>query len=333
MPLPRAIQQAADEADAIAARIALADPSQLVVDPDSGAPLSAPATTAAPAEPPPAPAPAVNEFEQKYRSIQGKYDTEVPILRNQAQTFERINASLSAQLAAAQEELQRHRSHPAPAVPTAPVVAANAKDVETFGSDLIDLITRVSSAQAQSLKSDLLGAIQQIDRSVNQTKSEVSQVKVGQQQTDRALYEQRLTAAVPNWRDINATAEWLTWLGEYDAVLGSTRQAALTDAYNAYDSARTVAFLESYLAATRSRQPRQQLTPQEELARQVSPRTSVASTTVVTDSSPSSQRAFTQKEIGDFYTAVLQGKWKHDPAGKAAMEKAIDEAVASGRVR
>lgn len=332
MPLPRAIQQAADEADAIAARIALADPSQLVVNPETGEPLSAPATPAAPAEPTPAPAPVSNEFEQKYRSIQGKYDTEVPILRNQAQTFERINANLSAQLAAANEELQRLRT-PSPAVPSAPVVAANAKDVETFGSDLIDLITRVSSAQAQSLKSDLLGAIHQIDRSVNQTKSEVSQVKVGQQQTDRALYEQRLTAAVPNWRDINATPEWLTWLGEYDAVLGTTRQEALTGAYNAYDSARTVAFLESYLAATRSRQPNHQLTPQEELARQVSPRTNANARTVVPESSPASQRVFTQKDIGDFYTAVLQGKWKHDPAGKTAMENAIDEAVSQGRVR
>lgn len=333
MPLPRAIQQAAAQADAIAERIANADPSQLVVNPETGEPLTAPATPAAHADTPPAPAPVKDEFEQKYRSIQGKYDAEVPILRNQAQTFERINANLSAQLAAAQEELHRFRSQPAPAVPTAPVAAANAKDVETFGSDLIDLITRVSSAQAQSLKSDLLGAIQQIDRSVNQTKSEIGTVKVSQAQTDRALYEQRLSESIPNWREINAKHEWLVWLGEYDAVLGTTRQEALTDAYHKYDSARTLAFLNAYLDTERAKAPTPRLTPQEELARQTSPRTNVAQTTVIQDSSPASQRAFTQKEIGDFYTAVLQGKWKHDPAGKAAMEQAIDEAVAAGRVR
>lgn len=331
MPLPRAIQQAAAEADAIAERIANADPSQLVVNPETGEPLAAPATPAANAEPTPAPAPAVNEFEQKYRSIQGKYDAEVPILRNQAQTFERINANLSAQLAAAQEQLQVLRSQPAPAAPTAPV-AANAKDVETFGSDLIDLITRVSTAQAQSMESKLLGYLREINASIGQTKSEVGTVKANQQLTDRALYEQRLTEAVPNWREINATQEWLVWLGEYDAVLGTTRQEALTDAYTKYDSTRTVAFLNAYKEHTRSKEPARRLTPQEELARQASPRTT-AQAAPVPESSPSTVRGFTQKEIGDFYTAVLQGKWKHDPAGKAAMEKAIDEAVAAGRVR
>jgi hypothetical protein len=333
MSLPKAIQQQAAEADAIAERIALADPSQLVVNPETGEPLNAPATPAAPAVTPPAPAPDVAAIEQKYRSIQGKYDAEVPILRNQAQTFERINATLSARLAAAEEELQRARSQPVPAVPTVPVVAANAKDVETFGSDLIDLITRVSAAQAETIRRDLLGAIQQVDRAVGQTKSEVGTVKASQQLTDRALYEQRLSEAIPNWREINAKQEWLVWLGEHDAVLGKTRQEALTEAYNAYDSGRTVAFLKTYLELERARTPAPRLTPQEELARQVSPRTNVNQTTQVPDSSTAQKRQFTQAEIGDFYKSVLQGKWKADPAGKAAMEKAIDEAVAEGRVR
>lgn len=332
MPLPRAIQQQADAADAIVERIANADPSSLVVDPSTGEPLNAPATPAV-AEPPPAPAPTVNEFEHKYRSIQGKYDTEVPILRNQAATFERINGNLSAQLAAATEELQRLRSHSAPTAPTAPVAAANAKDVETFGSDLIDLITRVSSAQAHSIESKILGHLQQLNAAISQTKSEVGTVQAGQKLTDRALYEQRLTEAVADWRAINATPEWLTWLGEFDPVLGTTRQAALTDAFNKFDSARTVAFLNSYLATTRSKPQTRPLTPQEELARQTSPRTNTSQASMPADSSPSSIRSFTQKEIGDFYTAILQGKWKADPAGKAAMEKAIDEAVSAGRVR
>ena len=67
MPLPRAIQQAAAQADAIAERIANADPSQLVVNPEPGEPLTAPATPAAHADTPPAPAPVKDEFEQKYR--------------------------------------------------------------------------------------------------------------------------------------------------------------------------------------------------------------------------------------------------------------------------
>lgn len=330
MPLPKAIQRQADAAEAIAAQFA--NPS-MVVDPNTGEPLTQTAPVAVqPVEQAPAPAPR-DDFEQKYRSMQGKYDAEIPVLRQQAQTFERINTTLGAQLAQVSEELNRLRAAPAPQTPAAPVRAVNDKDVETFGSELIDLISRVSAAQMGSLESKLASHLTEIKQAVGRTNSEVGTVRKSQEQTDRALYEQRLTEVVPNWRAINANPDWLAWLNEFDAVLGGTRQAALSDAYAKFDSNRTVAFLHAYLALPRSRPATAARTPQEELARQQSPRASASQAQASPQSTAAETRFWTQREIGDFYTAVLQGKFKGNPGEKARIEAQIDEAVATGRVR
>lgn len=334
MPLPKSIQRQAEAADEVAARIANADTNQLLLDPETGMPLTQSAPAVAQVETPPAPQPPAEDFEQKYRSIKGKYDAEIPVLRNQAATFERINQTLGAQVASLTEQLQtlQRQREATPAV-VAPATAATAKDVETFGSDLIDLITRIAGNQAAAVTQQLAPHFDQLKGAVERTKSEVVDVKANQQQTERALYEQRLTAAVPNWRETNTTQEFLSWLAEFDPVLGKTRQAAVSEAYDAFDAPRTAAFLHAYEAHQRSLTPSRQLTPQEELARQVSPRTSQPSNAPVSETPATATRIWTQAEISAFYTAAIQGKYKADPATKQRIEQEIDQAVSEGRVR
>lgn len=335
MPLPKSIQRQADAADQIAQQFVNADPSQLVVDPDTGEPLNAPAPAVVVAAPqPPAPQPPPEDFEQKYRSIKGKYDAEIPVLRNQAATFERINQTLSAQIAAQAERLAALERAPVTPAPAAvPATAATAKDVETFGSELIDLITRIAGSQASAVTAQLTPHFEQLRGAVERTNNEVGHVKTNVQQTERALYEQRLTEAVPNWRDVNATQEWLSWLAEFDPVLGKTRQEAVSESYVQYDAPRTAAFLNTYLAYQRSLAPTQPRTAQEELARQVSPRTSQAQTTPASETPATAKRIWSQSEISQFYTAAIQGKYKANPAEKQRIEQEIDLAVSEGRVR
>lgn len=336
MPLPKAIQRAAEQADQMALQFAEADDSQLVVDPNTGLPLGSSPPVAEPTPPVQPAAPATtDDFEHKYRSIKGKYDAEVPVLRNQAQTFERINQSLSAQVANLTEQLaaaQRMQAT-APAVRSEPVVSATAKDVETFGSDLIDLITRVSGAQTESAKSEIIRHLNDLRGAMVRTQGEVGEVKQNTAKTERALYEQRLTEAVPNWREVNATQEWLAWLAEFDPVLGSTRQAAVSDAYEKFDAPRTVAFLEAYARTVAARDASRPRTPQEELASQVQPRSTSAPAPTVPNADPRSAKVWTQTEIADFYRACIQGKFKAAPAEKERIEAEINAAVAEGRVR
>lgn len=323
MPLPKAIAQAAQDADQFISQNELGQAP--LVDPETGVPIAA---ATEPRQTPQAPAAPVNQenFEQKFRSLQGKYDAEMPVLRGQVSTYERINQNLSAQVAQLAEQVSNLSRQPAPAAVPA-TAAVTDKDVEQYGSELIELIKRVSGADAQAVASHLKGEINSLANAVSR---DVVSVKQNLQQTDRVLYEQRLDAAVPNWRAINVDQGWLTWLNEYDAILGSVRQAALTDAYNKFDDVRTIAFLNAYLALTRS-QPAA-TTPRDELARQVAPRTASSNAPAPQDNS-NTGRIWTQQEIGTFYRELLQGKYKHSVPEADRIKKEIDEAVASGRVK
>jgi hypothetical protein len=316
MPLPKAIAQAAQDADHLIGE--LESGNLPLVDPETGVPI-APAV-----EPKPAPAaPQTDAFEQKFRSLQGKYDSEMPVLRGQVQTYERINQNLAAQVAQLTEQMTAIQTAkvqtPAPA-------SVTDKDVEQYGSELIDLIKRVSGADAHAVAQAMRGEMTNLANAVGR---DVVAVKQNQQQTDRVLYETRLSESVPNWRAINVDAGWLAWLNEYDPIIGGTRQAALTDAYNKFDDVRTVAFLNAYLATVPRSTPAP--TPRDELARQIAPR--AAQSNAPAPTSDANGRIWTQQEIGDFYRDLLQGKYKHSTAKADQLKQEIDEAVASGRVR
>jgi len=321
MPLPKAIAQAAQDADQLIGELESGNPP--LVDPETGVPI---ATAVEPRqEPAPAAPQQPDALEQKYRSLQGKYDAEMPVLRGQVQTYERINQNLAAQVAQLTEQMTQMQQAKPVQIPAAQAVTD--KDVETYGSDLIELIKRVSGADAQAVAQAMKGEISSLARTVA---SDVVAVKQNLQQTDRVLYDQRLTEAVPNWREINVDQGWLSWLNEYDPLLGTTRQTALTDAYNKFDDVRTIAFLKAYIATVpRSQDPAP--TPRDELARQVSPRAAQSNQPAPT--ADQGGRIWHQQEIGDFYRDLLQGKYKHSPARAEALKKEIDEAVASGRVR
>lgn len=318
MGVPRKIREAAEAADAAIAEITRLESQPLVVDPVTGQP------PAAPVEPTPAP---TEDFAQKYRTLQGKYDSEVPLLRSQLQNYERVNQQLSSQLASLSDQVRILQSQPAAPAPAGTVGGVTDADVAQYGPELIDLVRRIaaetSTATGQSLK-DVIA------REVGAVRADVTHVQVDQQVTARKSYEDGLTVAVPNWREINATREFLEWLGEYDPLLGSTRQQAVTAAYNSYDVPRTVAFLQRYLALQVPQAPA--LTPQEELARQVSPRGTGAPTPVDTTVQQPG-RIWTQQEIAEAYTAQIQGRNRLPQAQWEKLEAEISLAAAEGRVR
>ena len=73
MSLPKAIQRQAEHAEQLALQFAEANSDQLVVDPNTGDPIvHAASVEHTPPAPPVAPTPS-EDFEQKYRSLKGKF--------------------------------------------------------------------------------------------------------------------------------------------------------------------------------------------------------------------------------------------------------------------
>ena len=68
------------------------------------------------------------------------------------------------------------------------------------------------------------------------------------EQNKQAFYQQ-LTGLVPNWEQINGTAEWNTFLGRIEPLSGATYEAILVDAYDNFDAGRTAQLFQAFLSA------------------------------------------------------------------------------------
>lgn len=323
MPLPRKVREQAEAADAAVAELnRLETPTQPLVDPTTGAPLvqgQPPVVDTPPVKP-------TEDWENKYRSLQGKYDSEVPLMRSQLQNYERMNAQLSGQLANLSDQVRLMQERPAP-VATPVVQDVTDTDVSQFGPELIDLIRRVSGSQ---IASQIANVRSDVDSAIAPVRGTVQAVASDQRVLRRQSYDDGLTASVPDWREINRRQDWLTWLGQFDPMLGTTRQAAVSAAYDAYDVPRTVAFLKQYLA---EQAPGTQIDPQEELRRQASPRSTPGNVANPPATTPASKRVWTQNEIAEAYTRQIQGRSRLAPDAWAELEAEITQAVAEGRVR
>jgi hypothetical protein len=256
----------------------------------------------------------VEDFEHKYRVLQGKYSHEVPRLHEQVKTLE-------ANLSAAVERLNKAAAEKERA--PEPNVAAEPKDVEEFGADLVNMVVRVSQAT-------LARAAQAIDSKVAELDSKIAalsdQLK-GTSQTVVASAEQtffdRLTRVVPEWERINADQGFLNWLAEEDPVYGVPRQNALQLAQQQLNVERVAAVFNAYIG------PRKEQAPKTDpLDKHVSPK-SAASVAPAATGKP----VITQAQVTQFYTELRQGKYRGNEAEAARLEQMINSALAEGRVR
>lgn len=316
MALPRAIQQQVDDADAFVAQMnGQPQPGNPDIEPNPD-PQPAPDPQPQNISPEPDPKPAVSEetWEQKYHTLKGKFDAEVPRLYAQVREMNGQIQTLVAENAAA--KATKVEPTPAPAK-----TLITEQDKEAFGSDLLDLIDRATE-QKLAVSRDLET---QLRAEISELKGKLGNVSERQVVSDKDRYTSTLAAQVPDWEALNVDAGFLNWLAEVDPVYGMPRQYALTSAYEAFDANRTAAIFNQYKATLA---PARQ-NGQQELSRQVAPTRS--RTSPAPSSSAADKRIFTQAEITEFYNEWVKGRL--DTAEAERFEKEINAAIAEGRVR
>jgi len=310
MALPKQVQRQLDQANAVEAAIAqelqasqtaqavLTDPAQLAAPAND--PTSAPQVT------PPAPdpvTPPAEDWQQKYKSLQGTYASKLADLTATNRSYESQMANMQKML----DKLTAVQTQEAAVKPT-----VDPKDIENFGAEMIEMVQRYAEQAYASLD----GRLKALEASV-QGVSARSELTLEQQ------FYATLTGLVSDWQDVNVDERWLAWLGEVDPIYGEPRQAALDKARAALDAQRVANVFKAFKAA-------HPVKVQETLQSQVTP-TSVATPAPV--SAPDAKPIIAAKFIERFYRDQAQGKYVGREAEFNRIEAEINDAARDGRIR
>jgi hypothetical protein len=203
-------------------------------------PAGAVEPAAAPPSPPspPSPAPAAGtEWEQRYRTLQGKYDAETAGYRAQVQGMERLIATMQAP--------------PAPAAPAAsaapPTMTFEQGDIDLYGEDFLQAAARAAAARYEPIIADLNGKIARLEGGQQNLNSQNLQ--------DRVFDQLDKDPEMAGWRAINTSQEFIHWLQGIDEYAGVSRNTMLQHAYSNGDAMRTGRFFKKYMAEHTVAQP------------------------------------------------------------------------------
>lgn len=344
--IPDAVRRQSERADEIAraAGVTNVPETEPVADPPAADPPAATTTVVPEPVATPTPAPAVDEWEQRYRTLQGKYDSEVAPLRAQVQGLERVIATMSSE--------PRPAATPTPA-PAATTVVIPDKDKEEFGEDLIAAARRWARAEVseeiRGLRSDLDAIKGDVSKTASAQHDTV--VMTGRQSVMAALdRDPELGAAAPNgaratdgatnqWRVINDNPQFITWLQQDDPFSGQNRLRLLREAFDAGNAPRMKTIFKAFMTehtVTQSAPPPQPThtpapgTDGPTLESLAAPGRASGSPPV---GAPTDKRVWTHPDITAFYRDVQRGKYAQDPVARQRIENDIFAAQSEGRIR
>jgi hypothetical protein len=264
-------------------------------------------TTPKPVEP----APQDEKWEQKYKTLKGMYDAEVPRLHAQ---LKELKAEMdSIRKAAETKPVEQPK-------PVAKEKLVTDEDVQAFGADLIEVQRKVAREVAMEFRADLDAMKAENDelrKMLAQTGTQVSE----------ATFEQRLHRLVPDFDQINLDPKWVDWLNEVDPLLRAPRKSIAQQAFNNGD-AEGVAHYVSLFKQTIEPAEAPKSKAKTELERQIQPTRSAATAQAA---SPKG-RIYTNSDIQAMFNkaATLGAQGKLEEARK--LEAEIDAAYMDGRV-
>lgn len=326
MALPRAIQAQVEQANAMleAANSPADTPAETPANEASAEqPQESQPQTPAP-EPITAPAPATvsphldpeQTWETRFKSLQGIFNAEVPRLQAQAK-------DLKAQLETALERLDKaaDKAEQQQKEPEKP--AADPRDVENFGSDLVDMVQRTAERMFGRAANEIQAQAARFEQRLAQLEKALQGTTQTVAMTAEQSFFDRLTKLVPEWEQINANQAFLAWLGEVDPIYGQPRQAALDVAQQTLNAERAAAVFKAFAGTTPP------ATKAASLDKQVSPKGTAATAAPA----PKQAVVYTQQQVVDFYNAKRRGEFRGREQDAARYEAEINLAISEGRVR
>lgn len=268
-------------------------------------------------------------MEQKYRTLQGMYNAEVPRLHSQNKELQGRLQQMEQLLSTLSNQQQQQQQRPE-------TVLVTDKDVEDYGEDSIDMMRRVSRDEYMPVMNKIVqleGMIQQLQ---TQLVPQVQQVVQKQALSTDQQFWAGLQQAVPDWKQINADPNFHTWLLQSDPLTGIQRQSMLQQAQTNYDLSRVINFFRTWMKEAGISEHGQaqsagtvKNTRKTQLEQQVAPGRSRGGNAALT---ASDKRSYSPQDIEKFFTDVRKGKYKGRDEERSRIERDIFAAQNEGRI-
>ena len=263
-------------------------------------------------------------YAQKWRTLQGMYNAEVPRLHSQnrelngrVQQMEQLLASLSQQ-----------SSQPTQQTQVAPLVTET--DVQEYGESL-DVMRRVTREELYPVAQKIAQLEQVLRQLQTNVVPQVQAVAQRQAMTAEQQFWSDLSSAAPTWREINDDHDFQSWLLEVDPLTGISRQTYLEDAQRSLDVRRVASFFQTWNELTGKAnvaQNTRRTATASELERQVAPGRS-KNTGVPANNNA---KTYSPDDIKGFFNDVRSGKYRGREAERDRIERDIFAAQRDGRI-
>tara|TARA_E500000305_G_scaffold102990_1_gene98173 strand:+ start:265 stop:1302 length:1038 start_codon:yes stop_codon:yes gene_type:complete len=258
-------------------------------------------------------------WEQKYKTLQGMYNTDVPRLNSANRD---LNSRVE-QLESLLGDLNK-KEEPVQETPVEKLITDD--DVKEYG-DSIDVMRRAAKEEVAGE----LARVRELEAEIEKLKGVVPQVQQVQQQQKTSSEQQfwnTLNTEVPNWNEINSSSDFQSWLLEVDPLTGMTRQVYLEDAQKKLDATRVATFFSTYEQATgNANSARETRSSNPELAKQVAPGRGRS-----TKPTASEGKTYSRADITKFFEDVRFGKYKGREEERGKKERDIFAAQQEGRI-
>jgi hypothetical protein len=322
MALPKQVEAQLKELEALEKQLSEGQQQQ-PVEPTEPAP--APTEPTEPATPEPAPTepvestpkpvepqPQEEKWEQKYKTLKGMYDAEVPRLHAQ---LKELKAEMESFRKAAETKPVEQPK------PAAKEKLVTDEDVQAFGADLIEVQRKVAREVAMEFRADLDAMKAENDelrKMLAQTGTQVSE----------ATFEQRLHRLVPDFDEVNLDPKWVEWLNEVDPLLRAPRKSIAQQAFNNGDAEGVAHYVKLFKQSIEPAAEPSKAKAKTELERQIQPTRSAATA----QSASPKGRIYTNADVQAMFNkaALLGAQGKLEEARK--LEAEIDAAYMDGRV-
>ena len=237
-----------------------------------------------------------DELEHKFSVLQGKEYAEVPRLQAENKILAEDNATLKQRVAAMETKLGERKEAGAPIDPA--VNTQLGSFISDYGDEAGNVVSGILKVQADAIRTEY-------DQRLAALEAQIANVQKTTSETAEGSHETELTRLVPDWREIDVSAEFFQYLNQKNPFGRGTLLDAIKLAHQERDTAQVARFFIEYNKAIGQKTPESTATPS--LEGLVAPTTSHKG-----GREPDSKDFMTSKEL-DAHTGQC-----HDPQYRAS---------------